>query len=251
MALSRNDLLRVSGTMLMILWTSACVSPRAQQAKLAPSPILKQSSVKYRKEYLLVPGDQIEVVVRGVPTASRLLAIRPDGMITLPLVDEVKAAGLSLPELREDLTNRFKQRLKDPEVNVIGTQLRQPMIYVVGDVGNAMSVPLRNVATVAEALTIAGGLRRTGATRDVAVIRLDHDGSVQAIFVSDSKDGQLGPLMQMRSFPLEADDIIFVPENGRSQVVRALDDFVSRPLNAVQGVFGLYVNFRLIQAIAQ
>jgi len=231
----------------------ACVSPRASKAQVPVAPEVIQSSLRFRKEYVLAAGDQIEVLVRRVPEVSHTVMIRPDGNISLPLLQDVAAAGLTPRELNEKLTKLFSQRLTDPEVTVIPIQVRQSMVYVVGDIAasSGTAVPFHDAPTAAQAIALASGLRRTAAARDVAIIRLSEDGYLRAIRVSSGIGGQPGPFMAMRAALLQPDDIIFVPENGRSQVGRFLEDFVNRPLQGLNGALAIYTNFRLIQFVTK
>jgi polysaccharide export outer membrane protein len=205
-----------------------------------------QSQVRVRKEYVFLPGDQIEVFVRRVPEVSRTVVIRPDGFITLPIAGSVQAAGLTTGDLETKLTELFAKRLVNPEVNVISVQVRQPSVYVVGEVTSPNSFPLRNTATAMQAVIAAGGFRKTAATRSVYIIRVFADGFVRAIPVATPVQGKTGSYLALQSTPLEPDDIVFVPESGRSELARFLDDFVNRPLTGVNGVVGTYVNFRLV-----
>lgn len=251
---------RERGLVPVVLWvvlTSvvslvACVSPRSKVFQIPAPPEVVQSAARFRKEYVLAPGDQIEVAVRRVAEVSRNVVIRPDGYISLPILQDVPAAGLTARELSEKLTELFSARLVNPEVNVIPIVVRQPMVYVVGDVNAAagVAVPFREAPTAIQAITLAGGFRRSAAASDVAIIRLTEDGYFQAILVGAMGGGQPGPFVALRSALLQPDDIVFVPENGRSQVARFLDDFVNRPLSSFNAVFGTYVNFRLIQRLS-
>jgi len=234
-----------------VLILPGCVSPVAKVPQAPVPPAVVQSATRFRKEYLLAPGDQVEVAVRRTPEVSRTVTVRPDGFITLPMVQDVAAAGRSPRELAADLTKLFSERLLHPEVVVIPTQVRQPVIYVTGDVTAPSVVPLRDAPTAVQAITAAGGLRRSGATKEIAIIRLNPEGYVQAIQVPVAVKGQPGPYMALRSTLLQPDDIIFVPETGRSQVSRMLEDFVNRPLVGVTSVLGVYVNFRFIEALTR
>jgi polysaccharide export outer membrane protein len=231
--------------------SSACVRPLAQVPESPVPPHVIQTATRFQKEYVFAPGDQLEIVVRRAPEVSRTVTIRSDGNISLPLIQDVQAAGRTPKELADDLTARFATRLVDPEVNVIATQIRQPVVYVTGDVTQAAVVPLRDAPTAIQALTAAGGIKRTGATREISLIRLNPDGFVQAIAIPVPVKGQPGPYMALRSTLLQADDVLFVPESGRSQIARVLDDFVNRPLTGVNSVLGLYLNFRLVNAITK
>src|SRR5207302_6366962 len=136
----------------------------APRAKVPQVPVLQevvQSSIRFRKEYVLAPGDQIEVVVRRVSEVSRAVFIRPDGLFSLPLLQDVPAAGLTPRELSIKLKELFSARLLDPEINVIPMQVRQPVVYVVGDVNNVVATPFRDAPTAIQAITLAGGFRRS------------------------------------------------------------------------------------------
>ena len=239
----------VLSVICLAILLSSCVVPRAKVAQLPVAPEIVRADARFRKEYVWRPGDQIEVMVRRVPEVSRVVTIRPDGFLTLPLLDDVKAAGLTAAELKATLTKLFAERLLEPEVTVIAVQVPPAVVYVVGDVGNNLAVPLRNATTAIEAITYAGGFRRTAKVDDTAIIRLGEDGFIRAIPIPNQAGGQPGPVLGLRTTLLQADDIVFVPESGRSQVARFLDDIVNRPLTTVSGIFGLYVNFRLIREI--
>jgi polysaccharide export outer membrane protein len=234
-------------TLLLSLF--GCVSARTKVAQVPASPEVLLSESRYRKEYLFVPGDQLEVAVRRVPEVSRTVTVRPDGFITLPLVNDVKASGTTPTELRETLTKLFSSRLVNPEITVIATQVPPPVVYVVGEVTNNAVVPLRNAPDALAAIAYAGGFRRSAKAKLTTIIRLGDDGYIRGIPLSDPAGAQPGPVMGMRNVQLQADDIIFVPESGRSQVSRFLDDFVNRPLQSVGGALGLYVNVKWIQTL--
>jgi polysaccharide biosynthesis/export protein len=231
----------------------ACVSPRAQVSKVPVQPEVIQSSARFRKEYVLVPGDQIDVVVRHVPEVSHSVVIRSDGNISLPLLQDVTAGGLTPRELNEKLTNLLSKRLINPEVTVIPTQIRQAMVYVVGDLSasSGTAVPFHDAPTAMQAIALASGLRRTASARNIAIIRLTDDGYLRAIPVGQGVGGQPGPYMAMRAALLQPDDIVFVPESERSQIGRFLDDFVNRPIQGINGALGIYTNYRLVEFVTK
>ncbi len=234
-----------------LLFLPGCVGARTKVSQIPVPPEVVLSEPRFRKEYVWAPGDQVEVLVRRVPEVSRTVVVRPDGYITLPLLDDVKAAGLTAAELKKTLTQLFSTRLVEPEVTIIAVQVPPPVVYVIGDVGNNLSVPLRNAPTAIEAIAYAGGFRRSAKSADTTIIRLGEDGNLRAIPVFNAAGGQPGPVIGLRSAILQPDDIVFVPESGRSQVSRFLDDLVNRPLSTLTGILGLYVNFRLIRIIAE
>lgn len=234
---------------VVLLAAVGCVSPTISQEKLAVEPQVISSAARFRREYVLAPGDQIEIVVRRAPELSRVLVIRPDGYVSLPLLDEVRAAGLTPRELDEHLTATLAGRLIEPEVAVIAQQVRQPVVYVTGEVNsNASIVPLRDAPTAAQAVAAAGGLRRSAA--QITILRLDEEGYLLAIPVNPVAQGQPATYAALRMTLLQPDDVVFIAESDRSQVGRLLEDFVNRPLLAMNALVGTYVNYRLAEEIA-
>jgi polysaccharide export outer membrane protein len=225
---------------------SGCVGTRPMGTGEAPhAPDVARSSVKYQKEYLLVAGDQIEVQVWRNAEVSRTVVIRPDGYISLPLLQDVKAAGLTPKELADSVAKSYSNRLLNPEVTVIPVQVRQPTVYVLGDVKVPGGYPLRQAATAAQAIALAGGTLRSGWENQTSVIRLSPEGYLEAIPVGGGKGNewylvdQVSPYRNLGNTLLMADDIVFVPETARSQVFRALADILV-PLQ-------IYLNYRLIE----
>jgi len=232
-----------------VLLHVACLEWPARGAERTQGEQILTSKAQYRKEYVYAPGDQIQVVVRRAPEASATVVIRPDGFISLPLLDEVPAAGLTTPELTAKISALLAPRLQDPEVHVIAVQTRPPSVYVIGEVGIPSSIPLRSVRTAMQAIGTAGGFRRSAAMTKVIIIRLAEDGHLQAIPVKVPGKGQTGPVLALGDAALQADDLIFVPESGRSAFTRFLDDFINKPLTGITSLVATYLDFRLISLI--
>lgn len=221
-----------------LLVCGCALTPRTNVDQVEVKQEVIQSAVRFQKEYLLFAGDQIEVSVWRVPEASRTVMVRPDGMISLPILQDVPAAGLSPRELAANLKTLFAARLLNPEVAVIPILVRQPVVYVLGDVKTPTTVPYRGAQTAMQAIGMAGGFLRSGSEQDVTIIRLSKDGFLKAIPIDVTARGQPGAYLAFAMTQLEPDDVVFVPEHGRSQVVRFLDDIVLRPTQ-------LLINYRL------
>ncbi len=227
---------------------SACSSTQTPY-DIQAEPTVAKSLQRYTREAVLVPGDQLEIAVYRNADVSRTVLIRPDGYISLPLLDEVKAAGVTILELDAILTERLGKRLKDPEITVILVNPMDPMVYVFGDVGVATPVPLRKARTLAQALAYARGITRDAAIEDIAVVRLDDDGYLKMHTLQDKAEGPVGHYMAYQNTPLKADDLIVVPESRRSLAGRFIQDFISEPLGAVNLVLTPYFQYRLIEEI--
>jgi polysaccharide export outer membrane protein len=228
---------------------SGCATTTSLREVEVPQTV--RSAARFEKEYVLGVEDQIEVVVQRVPEVSRQVVIRSDGRISLPLLDDVPAAGLTFRQLDARLTELFAARLVSPEVSVIAVRLRQPVVYVAGEVNNPMAVALTDATTAAQAIVRAGGFRRSADTELVTIVRLRDDGYLEAIAAGGQIEGDAGRFMGLQMAPLQADDIIIVPESGRSQFSRFLEDFVNRPLIGLTSVFGTYVNWIWLRELAE
>jgi polysaccharide biosynthesis/export protein len=233
---------------LLLSLLVAC-SPTTTKKPLAAKPEVLTSLKRYQKEYVLAPGDKLDVMVYRSPEFSRTVQIRFDGYISLPVLDDVKAEGLTVPQLDTRLTELYGQRLLHPEVTVDVINAREPMVYVSGEIGAPNPVPLRLARTAAEALAHAGGMLKTAARDRVAVVRLEADGRLVSHVVEDGGIGQPGFYMALHNMLLKPDDLIIVPESNRSQFVRMLDDFVTKPLTALNQALGPYFQFTLISSI--
>jgi len=204
----------------------ACTTSTVTNQSLRVDVAVLDTARKFEVLYVLQPGDQLEVFLQRHPDFSRKVGIRPDGFISLPIIDEVKAAGKSPSELAGLLKNLFAARLKDPEVNVIVLNPPEPMVYVVGQVGAPKALPLRQAATLAQALAQSGDATKSGALDSISVIRLNKDGYLEAHVLDTHGKGASQPeiYMAMSTVLLKSNDLILVPESYRSQVLRVLQD---------------------------
>jgi protein involved in polysaccharide export with SLBB domain len=209
---------------------SGCAAQRTDVEKLEAKPEIIKSAVKFQKEYILFAGDQVEVSVWRAPEFSRTVTILPTGTISLPLLQDVPAAGLTARELAQSLKTLLSARLLNPEVTVIPIQVRQSVVFVLGDVKNPSAIPYRNAQTALEAIAMAGGLLRSTAESDVTIIRLSKEGYLLAIPIDAEAGGQPGPYLAFGLAKLEPDDVVFVPEHGRSQAVRFMNEIVLPPV---------------------
>lgn len=239
----------VAGMLAVLTLVSGCsgIQSRLPDGLGAPEQVVELKG-RYRKDYVLGPLDALAIVVRGDETASRDVEVRPDGMISLPYAGEVRAAGLTVPALTAALTERLRSRFADPEVTVMTLKVREPQVYVLGQVGKPGPVPFRSATTAIEAVANAGDLLKSAAASYVALIRLGDDGVMRVRVIGSSGGGQPGPYVAMGGLALEPEDILFVPERSWSQASRLLDEF-SKPFLAIAAAMQPYVNLKVISTI--
>lgn len=126
-------------------------------------------------EYLLGIGDVIMVQVWKEEELSGDLRIRRDGRISLPLIGDIKAVGISPEELAAEIEKHYRRTLAEPSVTVTLTQSNQ-RYYVVGQVQQPGEFPLDSHLTVLQALARSGGFLEWAKTSDIAIIRRDAEG---------------------------------------------------------------------------
>lgn len=202
-----------------------------------------RSGKKQTGSYILGPGDGLTVVINNVPDASYDIVIRPDGFISLPLVDEVNVAGLTPAQLDTELTRLYSKRIVDPELSVIIRSLRQPMVYVLGEVRAPGIIPFRDATSAAEAIARVGDMLPSAYENGVIIIRMDKDGVIKPIAInsiskiSKKVSGyQVSPYVALAATPLEPEDILFVPASGSGQLGTDLEQ-IFKPIVATGNVF--------------
>ena len=163
-------------------------------------------------EYLIGPGDELEIFVWRQPELSVEVPVRPDGRISIPLVDDIVAVGRSPSQLAAEIEASLSEYIRDPQVNVIvrdfvGTFGKQ--IRVLGQAAEPRAIPYRERMTLMDAIIEAGGLTEYAAGNRSRVIRTV-DGKSQEIKVRLSDLMNKGKIDE--NLLLQPGDIIIIPE---------------------------------------
>lgn len=122
-------------------------------------------------QYRLGPEDQIRVSVWENPQLTLDLVVRPDGKISMPLIQDVMAEGKTAVELATHIQQKLSAFIKDPQVSVIVLQVNAPKFYVIGSVVRPGTYPLRGETSVLQALSLAGGFTQFASPRSIKLIR--------------------------------------------------------------------------------
>jgi polysaccharide export outer membrane protein len=141
------------------------------------------SSVVATPDYRLSPGVKLRGERSKDPQLSQSLQIRPDGKVTLPLVGDIQASGLTSLELRDRVATQLKEYVTNPVVTVIVVETSPILVYVMGEVGQPGSIQMKGAMTVLQALAMAGGFREFANTKKIRILRKAANGSnaVEAI----------------------------------------------------------------------
>ena len=124
-------------------------------------------------EYRIGVEDVLDIAVRNDAELQKVVPVRPDGKISLPLVNDVVAAGLTPMELRDVLTEKLSAFLHSPDVSVLVREVHSFKVSVIGNVRTPGRYEFRGPATVLDALALAGGFTDFAARKKIAIMRRD------------------------------------------------------------------------------
>ena len=127
-------------------------------------------------DYRIGPEDVLSISVWKNDTLGGEMPVRPDGMISLPLLNDVQAAGLTPMELRDVLVKRLSEYMPAPEVSVILKEIKSPKVSILGEVTHPGRYDLRGRTTVLDLLALAGGLTEFASRSRIVILRADGSG---------------------------------------------------------------------------
>jgi len=138
-------------------------------AQAAPTP----AATNQDATYVIGPEDVLHIAVWKEADLTATLPVRPDGKISLPLLDDVQAAGLTPKQLADSVTDRLKKFIADPRVTVVVTQINSKRVYLVGEVSHTGPMPMLPNMTVLQALSSAG-LTQFANTKKIYLLRTEN-----------------------------------------------------------------------------
>jgi polysaccharide export outer membrane protein len=151
--------------------TSATAANADSSTKTAQSENRANVSMIDNKTYVIGENDVLEIDVWKEKEISRTIPVRPDGKISLPLVGEIQASGMTPMQLQDDLTKRLKAYIENPEVTVIVSDPRSHQFNVVGEVNRPGSYQLSQAMTVLDAIAQSGGFKDFAKETKIYVLR--------------------------------------------------------------------------------
>ena len=164
------------------------------------------------KDFLLGPEDVCEITVWRNADLSRTVVVRPDGMISLPLIGDVQASGLTANQLAERIAARLKEFKESPSVAVSVTAVNSYGIYVLGEVKSPGKFQLKSYTTVLQAIAHAGGFTSYASKNKIYVMRsgMNGDGSPHELRIPVRYDDLLSGKGEPGNFILRSGDTIVV-----------------------------------------
>jgi len=192
---------------------SVCVCSAAAYAQ-APAPA--QPPAARAADAVVIPPDDgdykigaedvLDISVWKNPELSRTVPVRPDGKVSLPLVNDIQAAGLTPSRLRQELTRRLSEFVPTPEVAVIVREVHSAKVSVVGQVRNPGRYEVRSAATVLELIALAQGFTDFASRDRIVVLRQNATPARITFNYRKITDGT-----EQDNFLVQPGDIIVVP----------------------------------------
>ena len=180
-------------------------------------------------EYIMCPGDQLDIVVIGneditntAPSGSKYI-VRPDGKLSYPLIGEIDTTGLTVSQFSKMLQIKLSEYLVQPLVTVNITQLGTTRVYVLGEVKKPGLYELVKSHNVLDAIGIAEGYTKDAAKKKVFLIHKDHKGEPIKINLNDLlKKGDTS-----QNYALVEGDLLYLTSNGRIDFARDILPIIS------------------------
>jgi protein involved in polysaccharide export with SLBB domain len=186
------------------------------------------AEIQVPPEYRILPGDQLDIKFFFNPELNETALVRPDGKISLQLIDDVPAAGLTPAQLDTTLTRLYAQELKRPAVTVMVRSFTSQRIYVGGEVATPSLLTLTAGMTALHAVFNAGGFKDSAKPGGVIVIRKGPDNRPIPLRVDLQRvlDGEV----TAEDLRLQPYDIVYVPKTWIAKANQFVHEYIERLL---------------------
>lgn len=186
-------------------WSQSAATA-SQDTGASPAP--NAGTIATDPSYKIGPQDVLRIDVWKEAEISRSVPVRPDGKITLPLLNDIQAAGLTPQQLAAKISDGLKKFITSPQVTVGVTEINSRRIFVNGEVTRPGAFPLLPNMTVLQALSSAGGFTQFARLKNIYILRMENGTQVKHPF--NYKDAISGKRPE-QNILLEGGDIIVVP----------------------------------------
>jgi polysaccharide export outer membrane protein len=203
---------RIHGLALQTALLAALAGCAGSQRVQPTAAQLEGEAVQISEEYVIGPNDQLSVIVWREEQLSTDVEVRPDGKISVPLLDDVQAAGLTPLALKQVITERLSEFVAAPHVTVVVKASRSKLVYLLGEIARPGAVPFYANMRVTDAIAVSGGFNPFSAEDRVKVIRRLQDGTAQEFHFD--YDAYIAGTDLEQNILLLPGDQIFVPEES-------------------------------------
>ena len=187
---------------------TAAAPAQAPARTAAPPPVLPAPGVNVPPEYTIGADDVLSIVFWRDKELTAEVTVRPDGKISLPLLNDVQASGLTPAQLKDRIVEESKKYVEDPNVTVVVKQINSRRVFITGEVRKPGPYPLTGSATVLQMISIAGGLADYAKPDKISVVRVENGKPVS--FKFNYKEVIEGKKLN-QNIELKPGDTIIVP----------------------------------------
>jgi protein involved in polysaccharide export with SLBB domain len=225
-------------TLLLFVLSFAlyCCGTYAQNAR--PVGVPGTLAPPLQPEYRIQAGDKLNIKMFYNPDLNQEVTVRPDGKISLSLLHDVDAVGLTPAELTDHLTEGYGKHLQQPEVTVVVTGFGGAKIYVGGEVGSGGVKDLVGPTTILQAIAMAGGFRDTARLNEVVIMRRGEDNKPYLITV-DAKKAMKGIDLSQDIY-VQAYDLVLVPRSNIAEVNLWVEQYIARNVGELGSFYQWY-----------
>ena len=166
-----------------------------------------------KEGFVLGPEDVIEVVVWKNPDLTRQVVIRPDGKISLALIGDVMASGLTAEQLARTIAEKYKAVKENPSVSVNVMEVNSYYVFMVGEVIKPGKLPLKSYTTILQAISLAEGFTQFASRNDIQVVRTTtgEEGTLQEIRIPLRYSDLISEEGGVYNITLKSGDTVVVP----------------------------------------
>jgi polysaccharide biosynthesis/export protein len=152
-------------------------SPRTQPAPSAAAPpaVLRPADVVVPGNYVIGTDDLLGIVYWRDKEMSTDARVRPDGRISIPLINEIQAAGLTPDELQKKITEESKKYIDDASITIVVREIHSLRVFITGEVNKPGPYPITSATTVMQLISLAGGLREYANSKNIMIMRKEGD----------------------------------------------------------------------------
>lgn len=140
---------------------------------------MQETAVSASEDYTLGAEDVVEILVWKNEALSRTVSLRPDGKISLPIVGDIQAAGLTATQLRDSVKERLREFKETPEVSVIVREVNSLAVFVMGEVARPGKLQLRSQTTLLQAISLSGGFTQYADPENILLLRREGGGETR------------------------------------------------------------------------
>jgi polysaccharide biosynthesis/export protein len=194
--------------LVTLLLHPALTPAQATNSKTDGPRVGNSATAAVDADYKIGAQDVVRIDVWKEPDISRTIPVRPDGKISLPLLNDVQASGLTAMQLAGSIRDGLTKYLTNPQVTVTIVEINSRRVYVTGEVLRTGAIPLLPNMTVLQALASAGGFTQFAKLKDIYLLRMENGQQVKYAF--DYKEAVKGKHPE-RNILLKPGDLIVVP----------------------------------------